>query len=98
MKDVYRGSRILIFTHPGSRIPDPKTVPKKFSICSQIYGSVERRLNRFVICQGFLKDSVADPDPGSGIGYIFDPGIWDGRKSASGSGIRDEQPGSYFWG
>ncbi len=40
--------------------------------------------------------SVADPDPGSGIGYLFDPwirdlgsGIRDGRKSASGSGIRD---------
>ena len=42
-------------------------------------------------------------DPGSGIGCLFDPwirdpgsGIRDGRKSASGSGIRDEQPGSYF--
>jgi hypothetical protein len=33
---------------------------------------------------------------GSGIGCFFDPGIRDGRKSASGSGIRDEQPGSYF--
>jgi hypothetical protein len=33
---------------------------------------------------------------GSGIGYLFDPCIRDGRKSASGSGIRDEQPGSYF--
>ncbi len=50
-----------------------------------------------------LRNSVADPDPGSGIGYLFDPwirdpgsGIRDGRKSASGSGIRDEQPGSYF--
>jgi hypothetical protein len=30
------------------------------------------------------------------VGYLFDPGIRDGRKSASGSGIRDEQPGSYF--
>jgi hypothetical protein len=40
--------------------------------------------------------SVADPDPGSGIGYLFDPWIRDGRKSASGSGIRDEQPESYF--
>jgi hypothetical protein len=40
--------------------------------------------------------SVADPDPGSGIGCVFDPGIRDGRQSASGSGIRDEQPGSYF--
>jgi hypothetical protein len=43
-----------------------------------------------------LKNSVADPDPGSGIGCLFDPGIRDGIKSASGSGIRDEQPGSYF--
>ncbi len=25
IRDVYPGSRILIFTHPGSRIPDPKT-------------------------------------------------------------------------
>jgi hypothetical protein len=33
---------------------------------------------------------------GSGIRCLFDPGIRDGRKSASGSGIRDEQPGSYF--
>ena len=40
--------------------------------------------------------SVADPDPGSGIGCLFDPGIRDGRKSAYGSGIRDEQPRSYF--
>ncbi len=43
--------------------------------------------------------SVADPDPGSGIGCLFDPWTREpgsGRKSASGSGIRDEQPGSYF--
>jgi hypothetical protein len=35
--------------------------------------------------------SVADPDPGSGIGCFLTPGsgIRDGRKSASGSGIRD---------
>jgi hypothetical protein len=38
------------------------------------------------------------PDPGSGIGCLFDTGsgIRYGRISASGSGIRDEQPGSYF--
>ncbi len=35
-------------------------------------------------------------DLGSGIGCLFEPWIRDGRKSASGSGIRDEQPGSYF--
>jgi hypothetical protein len=27
--DVYPGSRILIFTHPKSRIPDPKTATKE---------------------------------------------------------------------
>jgi hypothetical protein len=33
-----------------------------------------------------------------GLGTFLTPGsgIRDGRKSASGSGIRDEQPGSYF--
>jgi hypothetical protein len=33
--------------------------------------------------------SVADPDPGFGIGSLFDPGIWDGRKSASGFGMNN---------
>ncbi len=46
-----------------------------------------------MLCQ---KSSVGDPDPGFRIGCFFDPWIRDGRKSASGSGIRNEQPGSYF--
>jgi hypothetical protein len=29
IREVYPGSRILIFTHPGSRIPDPKTATKE---------------------------------------------------------------------
>jgi hypothetical protein len=29
IRDVYPGSWILIFTHPGSRIPDPKTATKE---------------------------------------------------------------------
>jgi hypothetical protein len=29
IRDVYPGSRILIFTHPGTRIPDPKTGTKE---------------------------------------------------------------------
>jgi hypothetical protein len=40
--------------------------------------------------------SVADPDPGLGTFLTPGSGIRDGRKSASRSGIRDEQPGSYF--
>jgi hypothetical protein len=43
-----------------------------------------------------IKSSVVDPDPGSGIGCLFDPGIRDGIMSASESGIRDEQPRSHF--
>ncbi len=54
--------------------------------------------------------SVADPDPGSGIRDPVpvlppDPGYGMGKKSGSGSGIQDEQLGSYyqelrnhFWG
>jgi hypothetical protein len=43
-----------------------------------------------------VHSSVADPDPGSGIGYLFDPWIRDpGWKKVS-IRIRDEQPGSYF--
>jgi hypothetical protein len=34
------------------------------------------------------------PDPGSGAFLTTGSGM--GRKSASGSGIRDDQPGSYF--
>ena len=29
IRDVYPRSRILIFSHPGSRIPDPKTATKE---------------------------------------------------------------------
>jgi hypothetical protein len=29
IRDVYPGSRILIFVHPGSQIPDPKTATKE---------------------------------------------------------------------
>ncbi len=35
-------------------------------------------------------------DPGLGAFLTPGSGIRDGRKSASASGIRDEQPGSYF--
>jgi hypothetical protein len=40
--------------------------------------------------------SVADPDLGQGVFLTPGPGSGMGRKSAPGSGIRDEQPGSYF--
>jgi hypothetical protein len=42
IRDVYPGSRILIFIHPGSRIPDPKTATKergekKFDVIIHFY-------------------------------------------------------------
>jgi hypothetical protein len=45
-----------------------------------------------------MNPSVADRIRDPGLGALLTPGsgIRDGRKSASGSGIRDEQPGSYF--
>jgi hypothetical protein len=41
-----------------------------------------------------VKSSVADPDPGSGAFLTHGSGV--AEQSGSGSGIRDEQPGSYF--
>ncbi len=61
-------------------------------------GSLSRSWKVKVSPQRKKKTSVADPDQGSGIECFLTPGsgIRDGRKSASGAGIRDEQPGSYF--
>jgi hypothetical protein len=49
------------------------------------------------------KSRIRDKHPGSatlvadpGLGAFLTPGSGMGRKSASGSGIRDEQPISYF--
>jgi hypothetical protein len=41
-----------------------------------------------------VNTSVADPDPGSSA--FLTPGSGMGKQSVSGSGIRNEQPGSYF--
>jgi hypothetical protein len=51
IRDVYPGSRILIFTHPGSRISDPKTATKErgekkivvipFYLCSHKFHKTE---------------------------------------------------------
>ncbi len=40
--------------------------------------------------------SVADQDPGSGAFLTPGSGIQDGKKEGSGSGIRNEHPGSNF--
>jgi hypothetical protein len=48
------------------------------------------------ICNGMMP-TVADPDPGLGAFLTLGSRIRDGRKSASGSVILDEQPASYFF-
>ncbi len=59
--------------------------------------SLERSFYIYFLSQKYcLHSSRQCCGSGSGIGCLFDPWIRDGRKSASGSGIRDEQPGSYF--
>ncbi len=50
----------------------------------------------FIVIILLVTTSVADPDPGSGAFFTPGSGIRDGYESGSGSGIRDEQPGSYF--
>jgi hypothetical protein len=40
--------------------------------------------------------SVAEPDPAGSDAFLTAPGYEMGKKSRSGFGIRDEDPGSYF--
>jgi hypothetical protein len=58
--------RILIFTHPGSRISDPKTATK------------ERGGKKFVVIPFFVATKLSKIrvwDPGSGKKPIPDPGV-----------------------
>jgi hypothetical protein len=87
------------FFHHRFRIysfPDPAS--KSISILTQFGFFIPGPDPDFlpILDTGFKKASVADPDPGLGAFLTPGSGIRDGRKSASGSGIRDEQPGSYF--
>ena len=85
-------SRIRIYS-----FPDPAS--KSLSIFTQFGFFIPGPDPDFlpILDTGFKKASVADPDPGLGAFLTPGSGIRNGRKSASGSGIRDEQPGSYFF-
>ncbi len=53
IRDVYPGSHILIFTHPGSWIPDPKTVTKERgekNVCQTFFCShkFHKNVNYFI--------------------------------------------------
>jgi hypothetical protein len=87
--DPYTGFRI--------RITDPYSVP---DLDPALFVTVFQETNKRSFLPTFLSllltGSVADPDPGSGIWCFFDPLIRNPRWKKSGSGIRDEYPGSYF--
>ncbi len=61
IQDVYPGSRILIFIHPGPWIPDPKTATKE--------------KNKKISCPAFFcshKYHISDPDPQH---WLLGPGL-----------------------
>ncbi len=71
-----------------------KFVPHMFKVRSTFL-SIDCRSHLCYISQKVpTEKSVADPDPGLGAFLTPGSGIRDGKKSASGSGIRDEQPWS----
>jgi hypothetical protein len=64
LRDVYPGSRILIFTHSGSRISDPKTGTKergeKKISCQTFLGShkFHKNVNYFIFIFKVLKKKI----------------------------------------
>ncbi len=73
---------------------DAQAVFRGLRHCAQLQVDAMPWTGRDVVVRDGI--SVADLDPGLGAFLTPGSGIRDGRKSASGSGIRDEQPGSYF--
>jgi hypothetical protein len=84
--------------------PDPgQTLRSRnvgFDMKSTLYAGCNKtflrtRRSKKAMLKAVLRIRIRDP----GLGAFLTPGsgIRDGRKSASGSGIRDEQPGSYFF-
>ncbi len=80
IRDVYPGSRILIFTHPGSRITDPGSQnatkargEKKFeSIFKELYNFLPKNLSLSSQKYGF---GIRDPRSGKNLFRIPDPGV-----------------------
>ncbi len=58
----------------------------------RIYMGGKENMRTSIFVNSVLRIRIRDPVPF----WPLDPGSGMGRKSASGSGIRDEQPGSYF--
>ncbi len=72
------------FPHPGSRGQKKHRIPESATLACRVNNHGNQ-----CCCSG---SGILDRVPF----WPMDPGSGMGRKSASGSGIRDEQPGSYF--
>ncbi len=94
------GHRRILFVsdkNVSTRSEDEINVAEKCMRSSQVVRASDCRRSRNG--PGFNSTShEADPDPGSGAFLTPGSGIRVGKKSGSGSGIRnrDEEPGSYF--
>jgi hypothetical protein len=88
IRDVYPGSRILIFTHPGSRIPDPKTATKERG--EKKFGPIFKELLNLLpkkLSLSSQKYGLGIRDPGSrkNLFRIPDPGVKKAPDPGSGS-------------
>jgi hypothetical protein len=75
----------------NSRLP-----PSSFTRSKLSWDKIHTKVGKFVILRSVLRIRIRDPGLGAFLTHPWGSGIRDGRKSASGSGIRDEQPGSCF--
>ncbi len=99
IRDVYPGSRILIFTHPGSRIPDPGSRIRKQQqkrgvknicihtfFCSHKYHKIENYFSFEMQKKKVLANSLPKKLSLSSQKYGFE--IRDPEKTYSGSRIQ----------
>ena len=98
IRDVYPGYRILMFTHPGSRISDPGSKNrnkrdrwKKISCNTYLCSHKFHKIVNYVSFE-VLKKQIWDP--GSGIGCLLSPGSGIGLFRIP--GLRSRIPNSYF--
>ncbi len=95
IRDVYPGTRILIFTHPGCRIQKQQwqTLVKKNLLSYLFFGVINfKKLNYFIfemlkekIWANFPKIWVWDPGSGKNLFRIPDPGVKKTPDPGSGS-------------
>jgi hypothetical protein len=88
IRDVYPGSRVLIFTHPGFRISDPGSKnSNKRSTKEKNLGQFSKNYRTFYqkIVKKLFKIWSWDPGSGKNLFRIPDPGVKKAPDPGSGS-------------